>query len=172
VSAGITCEVVSDRAGVLDEILDIDSHGSFARDTDIKSWRAALAMPEFTVMVARSECGNPLAFAGVVIDEAVCLISVTGAISHEARWALHDYLVQTLIAQRVRYLIASGGGPFGALGYSPNVQEYQHLLGYDLRHVSAVVPRHVRRGRRSLPTFRNKVTSATRQPTGSTASVQ
>jgi hypothetical protein len=164
VSAGISCEVASDRSRVLDDILEIDRRGSLGHDTDVKSWRAALAMPEFTVMVARNERGNPLAFAGVVIDEAVCLISVTGAISHEARWALHDYLVQILIAHRVRYLIASGGGPFGALGYPANVQQYQHLLGYELRHVSAVAPRAVRRGKRSLPTFDERVTAATRQP--------
>ena len=110
-------------------------------------------MPEFIVMVARNERGDPLAFAGVVIDEVVCLIVVTGAINHEARWALHDHLVQTLIAHRVKYLVASGGGPFGALGYSANVQQFQHLLGYELRHVSAVAPRRFRQGRRSLPTF-------------------
>jgi hypothetical protein len=33
------------------------------------------------------------------------------------------------------------------------VQHYQHLLGYELRHVSAVAPRALRRGTRSLPTF-------------------
>lgn len=153
VSAGITCEVVSDRSGVLDEILEIDRRPRLARDTDVKSWRTALAMPEFIVMVARNERGDPLAFAGVVIDEVVCLIVVTGAINHEARWALHDHLVQTLIAHRVKYLVASGGGPFGALGYSANVQQFQHLLGYELRHVSAVAPRRFRQGRRSLPTF-------------------
>lgn len=153
VSAGIICEVVSDRSGVLDEILEIDRRASFARDTDVKSWRMALAMPEFSVMVARNERGDPLAFAGVVIDEVVCLIVVTGALEHEARWALHDHLVQTLIARRVKYLMASGGGPFGALGYSANVQRFQHLLGYELRHVSAVAPRRFRQGSRSLPTF-------------------
>jgi hypothetical protein len=171
-SAGISCEVVSDRSRVLDEIRQIDRQKSLENDTDVKSWEAALAMPEFTVMVARDECGDPLAFAGVVIDEEVCLISVTGAISHEARWALHDYLVQILIAQRVRYLIASGGGPFGALGYSANVQQYQHLLGYELRHVSAIAPRRLWRCRRSLPRFSEVVTSPTPQPAGSTAPAQ
>lgn len=171
VSAGISCEVVSDRSRVLDEILEVDRQKNSVHDTDVESWRAALARPEFTLMVARNKRGDPLAFAGVVIDEAACVISVTAAISHEARWALHDYLVQILIAQRVRYLIASGGGPFGALGYSANVQQYQHLLGYELRHLSAVAPHAVLRGRRSFPMKVGRVTSPMRQPTASAVPV-
>ena len=33
------------------------------------------------------------------------------------------------------YLLADGGGPFGALGFATSVQHYQHLLGYELRHL-------------------------------------
>jgi hypothetical protein len=127
---------VEDRPRARDEIFEIVRQ----RTRDVEKWRAALTRPELTLMVARNERGNPLACAGVVIDESVCLIVLANAISHEARWALHDYLVQILIAQRVRYLIASGGGLFGALGYPANVQHYQHLLGYELRHVSAGSP--------------------------------
>jgi hypothetical protein len=144
-SAGIRCEVVKDPSHALGEIFGIVRQ----RPGDIESWRAALTRPELTVLVARNEQGNPLACAGVVIDDVVCLIDVASAISHEARWALHDYLVQILIGQGVRYLIASGGGPFGALGYAVNVQQYQHLLGYELRHLSVAAPRTARRGRRS-----------------------
>ncbi|MFZ0091783.1 MAG: hypothetical protein WAL63_19930, partial [Solirubrobacteraceae bacterium] len=79
--------------------------------------------------------GQVLAVAAVVIDEMVCLILSALATCHEARWALHDYLVRTLIARRVRYLLAEGGGTFGAVGLSPSVQHFQHLLGYELRHV-------------------------------------
>jgi hypothetical protein len=32
-------------------------------------------------------------------------------------------------------LLAGGEGPFGALSYACSVQRYQHLLGYELRHV-------------------------------------
>jgi hypothetical protein len=91
-------------------------------------------------MVARDKYGRPLALSGVVIDGPVCLIVSALAVSHEARWALHDHLVQILIARRARYLVAEGGGPFGALGFTANVQHYQHLLGYELRHLIPVRP--------------------------------
>jgi hypothetical protein len=89
-------------------------------------------------MVARDEHGRPLAYAAAIIDDTVCLIGSALATCHEARWALHDHLVRILIARRVRYLLAEGGGPFGALGFAVNVQHYQHLLGYELRHLSPV----------------------------------
>jgi hypothetical protein len=117
---------------VIDEFMDAyDS----ARDGAPDGWRASLAPPHVTLMVARDKRGRPQALAGVVIDDSVCLIVLAVAISHEARWALHDHLVRTLIARRVRYLVAEGGGPFGALGFTANVQHYQHLLGYELRHL-------------------------------------
>jgi hypothetical protein len=88
-----------------------------------------------TTLVARDPHGHPVAFAGAVVDTCVCLIQVAVASSHEARWALHDHLVRMLIERRVRYLLAEGDGPFGALGFEPNVSQYQQLLGYELRHV-------------------------------------
>jgi hypothetical protein len=92
-------------------------------------------------MVARDMYGRPLAMTGVVIDDTLCLIRFAVATSHEARWALHDHLVRTLIARGIRYLLATGGGPFGALGFPSTVQHYQHLLGYELRHLR-LAPAH------------------------------
>jgi hypothetical protein len=85
---------------------------------------------------------------GVLVDETVCLISYAVAVSHEARWVLHDYLIRELIARRVRYVLAEGGGSFGALGFEANVQRYQHLLGYELRHLTPPPSRAITRGRR------------------------
>jgi hypothetical protein len=110
--------------------------------------RALLARPEITLMVARDMDERPLAHVGAIIDDTVCLIYFALAISHEARWMLHDYLVRTLIARRVRYLLAEGGGPFGALGFTTNVQHYQHLLGYELRHLIPARPQSMTRMRR------------------------
>jgi len=100
-----------------------------------QSWRAVLAAPETTLVVARDRLGHPLAFIAAVIDDAVCLIRLGSARSHDARWALHDYLVQLLISRGVSYLLAEGGGPFGALGFSSGVHHFQHLLGYELLHL-------------------------------------
>jgi hypothetical protein len=91
-----------------------------------------------TVLVARDSHGQPLAIATAVIDDTACLIMHAVAISRDARWALHDYLVRILVARCVRYLLAEGGGVFGALGFTHNVQHYQHLLGYELRHIVPV----------------------------------
>jgi hypothetical protein len=70
-----------------------------------------------------------------VIDSEVCLIQFAVSSRHEARWALHDHLVGLLIARQVKYLLAEGGGPFGALGFESELHHYQHLLGYQLRHL-------------------------------------
>jgi hypothetical protein len=73
------------------------------------------------------------------------------ASSHDARWALHDHLVQLLIERGVRYLLAEGIGPLGALGYDAELHYYQRLLGYELMHlvpvasVSAIAAAGVRR---------------------------
>jgi hypothetical protein len=146
-AAGITCESVSDRSRVLDEFTEVYRS---ARGDAADGWLAPLERPHITLMVARDKCGRPLALAGVVIDDSVCLIVFAVAISHEARWALHDHLVRTLIARRGRYLLAAGGGPFGALGFTANVQHYQHLLGYELRHLIPVPPAAITRRRRRL----------------------
>jgi len=132
--AGIRCEIVRDRQCVVDEIRKVDRHD------DAEVWRTVVDRPEVTLMIARDRRGTPVAWAGVVLDESVCLITLTGSNSREARWALHDYLVRTLIARGGRYLLANGGGPFGALGYTANVQHYQHLLGYELRHLVPAPP--------------------------------
>jgi hypothetical protein len=103
-------------------------------------WPAELTRPEMTAMVARDELGTPLAIIGAVIDDMVCLVRLAVASSHPARWALHDHLVRTLSDRGVRYLLAEGGGPFGALGFTPDVRHYQHLLGYELRHLAPRTP--------------------------------
>jgi hypothetical protein len=88
-----------------------------------------------TLIVARDPLGCPLALAGAVIDDEVCLIRLAVASDHDARWALHDHLVRILIERGVRYLVGDGGGPFGALGLDAGVHHYQRLLGYELRHM-------------------------------------
>ena len=94
-----------------------------------------LERPEMTLLVARDRLGRPLALTGAVIDDSVCLIRLAVASNHEARWALHDHLVRILIARGVKNLLGEGGGPFGALGFDANLHHYQHLLGYELRHL-------------------------------------
>lgn len=138
-TAGIRCETLTDRSRVLDQLLEVERRrqGSLS-DRHSDDLRAIVARPELEFMIAQDESGLPLAIAGVVIDATVCLIRFAVATSHEARWALHDHLVRTLIARGGTYLLAKGGGPFGALGFSTNVQHYQHLLGYELRHIRPV----------------------------------
>ena len=137
--AGIRCETITDPRRAFDEISEIVSHRRMsptpAELAILASWRAVLEGPEMTLLVARDRLGRPLALTGAVIDNAVCLIRLAVASSHEARWALHDHLVQILIARGVKYLLAEGGGPFGALGFDAKVHHYQHLLGYELRHL-------------------------------------
>jgi hypothetical protein len=138
-SAGIWCEAISDPDHAFDEVQEIVKQRRLAlTDADVPilaSWRGLLARPEMALFVARDRVGRPLALAGTVIDDAVCVIRLAVASKHEARWALHDHLVKLLIARGVTYLLGEGGGPFGALGFSSNVHHYQRLLGYELRHV-------------------------------------
>ena len=137
--AGIRCEAISDPHRAFDEITEIvKQRRTSATQAELQilaSWEAVLEGPEMTLLVARDQLGRPLALTGAVIDDAVCLIRLAVASSHEARWGLHDYLVQLLIARGVKYLLGEGGGPFGALGFDANLLHYQHLLGYELRHL-------------------------------------
>ena len=89
-------------------------------------------------MVARARAACSLAVLAATIDNSVFVTGFAMATCHEARWALHDHLVRILIARRVPYLLAEGDGPFGALAFAKNVQHYQHLLVYELRHVIPV----------------------------------
>lgn len=146
-AAGIQCELMSERARALEDVSQVlDHHPRSLIDPGfhmvVERVRATAQRPETTVTVARDEHGRPIAIAAAVIDDTVCVINAAVATSLEARWALHDHLVRLLIERRVRYLMADGVGPFGALGYTRNEQHFQHLLGYELRHV---IPASTRR---------------------------
>jgi hypothetical protein len=141
--AGIQCDVVSDpRVAVEDAHRVFCRRGVSSTEADLEGWlnavRSGVTRSEVTIAVARDEDGRPLAMVEAIVDDTVCVIKHGLATSHEARWALHDHLVRLLIARRVRYLLADGGGPFGALGFTSNVRHFQHLLGYELRHVVPV----------------------------------
>ncbi len=157
-AAGIVCEAMSDPALALDAVSEV-FHSRRASCSDREqhilrtAWASLFARPETTLMVAVDQSGRPLAVTAAVIDDMVCLIEVAVASNYEARWALHDHLVRMLIGRGVRYLLAEGGGPFGALGLTDHEQYYQHLLGYELRHLIPVPPHamgHSRRRRASL----------------------
>jgi len=154
-AAGIQCEVVSDRRRADQNIVGVlRRQWSSLTEADLQyrlnDVAACLARPDVTLTVARDEHGHPVAMATTLIDDKVGLIKHAVAISHEARWALHDHIVRILIARRVRYLLAGDEGLFGALGYPTNVQHYQHLLGYELRHVIPARPHRATRRRRLI----------------------
>ena len=135
-TAGIRCERVDDPSVGLATALDmLRRRSDSVSDGDVEFWRARFAQPELMLTFAYDELGHPLAFSGAVIDDTVCLIKFALASDHRARWALHDHLVRILIGRRVTYLLAAGGGAFGALGLAANLQHYQRLLGYELRHM-------------------------------------
>lgn len=164
-SAGVTCEVVSDRSRLTDEVFEVmGAAGATPAEGEPERWRASLALPEMTLFAARGKDGRPLAIAGVFIDEAVAVVRFAIASDHEARWALHDHLVRLLIARRVAYLMAEGGGPFGALGFTGSLQHYQHLLGYELRHLRPHAPRRVRAAEQTALPSEVSAATASRQP--------
>jgi hypothetical protein len=145
---GIRCDVITDPADALDAVQDVlETRRATATEADwhtlTAGWPEVFWRPETTLMVAREPSGRPRAVTAAVIDEALCLIQMAVASSHEARWALHNDLVRTLIGRRVRYLLVDGEGPFGAIGFDPDVQYYQRLLGYELRHI-VLFPRRTR----------------------------
>jgi hypothetical protein len=156
-TAGIRCEVVdqiTDGIDALDQVIGQRNSWSPKRAITAEGRRYAsgfILRPHVTVVAARDREGVACAVMTAVIDESVCLIRLAVASSHEARWALHDYLVASLIARRVKYLLADGTGAFGALGYDKDLQHYQHLLGYELRHL---FPSRARRRARSRGRFR------------------
>jgi hypothetical protein len=145
-TAGIRCEVTGEPSLAFDEALELlqQRRREPLLDADVRYLWSLFTRDEMTLLTARDESGRALAVGLAVIDDTVCLIEWAASTSHEARWALHHHLVEVLIARRVRYLVAAGGGTFGALGFHTSVQHYQHLLGYELRHLSptpAIRPR-------------------------------
>jgi hypothetical protein len=151
--AGITCEAV-DRSSASEILARLSEHRQAPLPSDWRErWGPALAHPELGVSVALDRSGEPLAISAVLMDDMVCLITFAVACNHDARWALHDHIVRTLIDRRVRYLVAEGGGAFGALGLSSSVQHYQHLLGYELRHLRPRMARRHRAGASLLGTY-------------------
>ena len=154
-AAGIVCEAMSDPALAFDAASEVlhSRRASFSDREEhiLKTSGASLfARPETTLMVARDQSSRPLAVTAAVIDDMVCLIEMAVASNYEARWALHDHLVGVLIGRGVTYLLAEGGGPFGALGLKDREQYYQHLLGYELRHLIPVPPHAISHRRRRL----------------------
>lgn len=139
-AAGVRCE----REGCADVALEATREVLLHRRAGVtvadgvglaQHWPSVFARPEVTTLVARDAARRASAVTAVVTDDEICVILLAVASSHEARWALHYHLVQTLIARRVKYLLAVDGGPLGALGLPPEVQYYQHLLGYACCHV-------------------------------------
>jgi len=140
-AAGIRCEWVTGPSRASDACREIFRRRRLALMTDaevdctIRSWSKLFGRSDITLGVARDPRGAPLALVAAAIDERICLIHAAVASNHEARWALHDHLVRFLIARGVKYLLCEGGGPFGALGFPPEIHHYQRLLGYEIRHV-------------------------------------
>lgn len=135
-AAGITCETSNDRSRAIEHLIELSEERlEPVPPAYAERWHRAVARPETTIMLAHDAGRRPVAAASAVIDDTVCLIEFAVANSHEARWALHDHIVRLAIERRVRYLLAEGDGPFGALGFPPAVQRYQHMHGYELRHV-------------------------------------
>jgi hypothetical protein len=138
---GITCGQVEDPQSCLQALGVILKHRTNTpgdRARLMVAWEPHFARAETATLIARDRKGEPLAIAAVVIDRDVCLIQFAVASSHEARWALHDHLVGILIGRGAKYLLAEGGGPFGALGFAAELHHYQHLLGYQLLHLVPV----------------------------------
>jgi hypothetical protein len=140
-TAGIRCATIDHPTSAIDTLEEVIAHRnsrSPARAITNEGRNYAsrfIANPHMTVVAARDRDGIPCAIMAAAIDERVCLIRLAIANSHEGRWALHDHLVAGLIARDVKYLLAEGTGIFGALGYDKDLQRYQHLLGYELRHL-------------------------------------
>jgi hypothetical protein len=152
-AAGIRCEVMrASRRARYEVSVVVRRQLDHLPEAELHAWtdhfRELVTRSEMTVMVARDQEGGALAVLAATIDDSVCAIRFAMATCHEARWALHDHLVRTLIARRVRYLLAADDGPFGALAYSTKVQHYQHVLGYELRHLIPARARPATRKRR------------------------
>jgi len=145
-AAGIWCETVEGPSEAMRAVRRVvHSRQAAVTDEDLArlahDWPLLFEQPDVTALVARDAEGIPLAVTAVLIDDEVSLIRLAVASSHEARWSLHHHLVLNLIDRGVKYLLSEGEGPFGALGFTPDVQYYQRRLGYDLCHI---IPRSAR----------------------------
>jgi hypothetical protein len=143
-TAGIRCEAIGCRGDFLRAALRIvhaRQDPGAAEDLATLSaglvphWRPLLEPPEATLLVAHDSAGVPVAAAAMLVDDEVSVIRLAVASSHDARWALHQYIVRALIADGVTHVLSDGGGTFGVLGLAREVQYYQRLHGYELHHI-------------------------------------
>jgi len=143
-AAGIKCKPIGSPSDFLAAALDVvHSRQDPEAAADLTTlaaglmphWQIRVAHPETTLLVAYDSAGEALAVAAVMIDDDVCVVRLAVASSHDARWALHHHLVLALIDRGVRLLMSDGGGSFGALGFTRQVQYFQRLHGYGVYHV-------------------------------------
>jgi hypothetical protein len=138
--AGIRCERVDEPDSFLTATRQV-MESRQTPPTDVErahlehDWAALVARPEMTLLAARDADGRPQAALAAIVDDHVGLIQIAVACGYDARWALHDHLLKSLCARGTELLMVEGGGTFGALGFSHDVHHFQHLLGYELRHV-------------------------------------
>lgn len=138
--AGIRCESVDEPGSFMAATRQVMESRQTA-PTDVErahlehDWAALVARPEMTLLAARDADGHPQAVLAAIVDDHVGLIQIAVACGHDARWALHDHLLRALCTRGTQFLMVEGGGPFGALGFPRDVHHFQHLLGYELRHV-------------------------------------
>lgn len=143
-TAGIRCASVASPADFVRAALHVvherqdpvaaHDPATLSRDM-VPHWQLIMRGSEATLLAAHDSAGRPLAVAAVLMDDQVAVLRLAMASSHEARWALHHHLVLALIACGVTYLVADGGGAFGALGLTAEVQYYQRLQGYAVYHI-------------------------------------
>jgi hypothetical protein len=100
-------------------------------------WPGVLSQPGVSLFGARDATGMVIAVVAAVIDAEAALLLTAVASDHAARWALHHHLAELLITRHVTYVLAASEGSFGAMTLPAEVQYYQRLLGYELRHVRA-----------------------------------
>ena len=103
--AGIRCELTLQASRALDAARAVvDDRRAAVTDAEVAyladTWPALFRPSQDDAARGPRPLARPQAVLAAVVDDAVCLIQLAMASSHDARWALHDHLVRLLIARR------------------------------------------------------------------------
>ena len=96
-------------------------------------WVGQLALPGNHGWAAVDATNQPVAIALVTVDDRAALLQAMVGVTYDGRWLLHTAIVEALHAQGVRHLLTYSSS---ALLLHPNIQQFQHLLGYTVVNIS------------------------------------
>jgi hypothetical protein len=140
-----------EHLGVIKPVLRDHDDARRPYSVRVRWWDEQLGLPGNRGWYVRTKAGQPVALALVTVDAQTAYLHALVSVESRARWLLHGTLVEDLHAAGVRLVLTYSTN---ALLLEPNLQQFQHQLGYTVANVKEVrgleEPAAQRNARRAL----------------------